>query len=68
MGLVKTMGGFCYVECNTRNCNKKIEQQDVDALKRLAKICDWKSRGERWLCPECGKKEPPQKNKASRAK
>ncbi len=67
MGLVKTMGRFCYVECDDQNCNKKIEKNDEDALKKLAEVCDWESRGDRWLCPECVKKEPVKKKTSSRS-
>ena len=68
IGFVKTMGGFCYVKCDDRNCDNKIEQHDVDALKNLAKICGWERRGQRRLCPECVNKEPPKKKRSSKSK
>ena len=57
MGLIRTMGGFCYVECDTRNCNKKMEHVDERLLRELAGLCGWESRGNEWICPECVKKE-----------
>ena len=65
MGLVKTMGTFCFVECDMRNCNKKIEQNEEKALKQLAKLCGWEERGDRWICSECVKKETKRKAKKS---
>ncbi len=61
MGIVKGMYAFCYVECDGQNCNKKIEKNGEDALKQLAKICGWEHRDDRWLCPECVKKESSRK-------
>jgi len=68
MGLVKTMGGFCYVECDDQNCNKKIEKNDEKALKQLAEVCGWESRGDQWTCPECAKKQPLRKKRSSGSK
>ena len=61
MGIIRTMGGYCYIECDTQNCNKKVEQNDEKALKQLAKLCNWENRGERWICPECLAKQAGQK-------
>jgi len=61
MGIVQTMGGYCYIECDIQNCNKKVEQNDEKALKQLAKLCKWENRGERWICPGCLEKEAQKK-------
>ena len=55
MGLIRTMGGFCYVECDTRNCNKKMEHVDERVLLQLAELCGWENRGNEWICPNCAK-------------
>jgi len=55
MGLIRTMGGFCYVECDTRNCNKKMEHVDEKLLRQLAGLCGWENRGTEWTCPTCAK-------------
>ncbi len=70
MGIVKTMGGFCYIECDTQNCNKKIEQNDENALKQLAKICGWENKGDKWACSDCVEKQAPKtkKKKSSKSK
>jgi hypothetical protein len=57
MGLIRTMGGFCYVECDTRNCTKKMEHIDERLLLQLAGLCGWEGRGDQWICPECVNKE-----------
>ncbi len=53
MGMVRTIGRFCYVECDDANCNKKIENNDEGVLMQLAKMCDWKNTNTKWLCPDC---------------
>ena len=67
MGLVKTMGTFRFIECDMWNCNKKIEQNENDekALMKLAKLCGWEQRSDRWICSECMKKEPKKRVKRS---
>jgi len=57
MGLIRTMGKFCYVECDARDCSHKMEHVDERLLRQLAGLCGWESRGDRWICPECVKKE-----------
>ena len=59
MGLIRTIGGFCYVECDGRNCTKKMEHIDERLLRQLAGLCGWEDRGNQWICPECVKKEKP---------
>ena len=56
MGIIRTMGKFCYVECDLPNCNKKMEHIDEKVLKELAKLCGWMNRGNQWMCPECAEK------------
>ncbi len=58
MGIVRTMGQFCYIECDEHNCSKKIEHIDENILKQLARICEWENKGPQWLCPDCAGKEP----------
>ena len=53
MGLIRTMGGFCYVECDTRNCTKKMEHVDEKLLRELAGLCGWEMRGNEWICQNC---------------
>ncbi len=59
MGIVKTMAGFGYIECDADNCRKKIEHNEWNVPKQLAKLCGWENIVDRWLCPECLKKDPP---------
>ena len=53
MGMVRTMGTFCYVECDTGNCRKKMEHVDERLLLQLAGLCGWEKRGNQWMCPNC---------------
>lgn len=58
MPVVKTMGHFNYIECDDRNCSRKIEHVTTKDLFRLATICGWretKTDGSvaHWLCPNC---------------
>ena len=53
MGLIRTMGKFCYVECDTQNCTKKMEHIDEKLLRQLAGLCGWERRGNQWICPNC---------------
>lgn len=53
MGLVLTMGKFCFVQCDGQNCNKKMENNDEKILRDLAKACGWYNKGDQWLCPAC---------------
>jgi hypothetical protein len=70
MGLIRTMGGFCYVECDTRNCTKKMEHVDEKVLRELAALCEWENRGNEWTCPNCAKipSKGPGKTSKSRQK
>jgi len=61
MGLVRTMGTFCYVECDMRNCSKKYEHIDEKLLNQMAMLCGWENRKGQWVCPECVEKEKPKK-------
>jgi hypothetical protein len=61
MGLIRTMGKFCHVECDTRNCNKKMEHIDERVLQQLAGLCGWERRRKQWICPECVNKEKSQR-------
>jgi hypothetical protein len=68
MGLIWTTSGFCYVECDTRNCNKKVEHLDEGRLRELAGLCGWENRGNEWTCPNCAKipsKGPKRTSRAS---
>jgi len=53
MGLITTLGKFCFIECDGLNCNKKIEHIDIKLLKELSILCGWKKTGQQWLCPDC---------------
>lgn len=63
MGIITTMGKFCYVECDEPNCSKKIEKSrsDETMVKELAYLCGWKNKGEQWICPTCSEKEKSKK-------
>jgi hypothetical protein len=63
MGIIRTMGKFCYVECDLPNCNKKMEHIDEKVLKELAKLCGWMNRGTQWMCPECSERTKQQQKK-----
>ena len=41
MGLIHAAGNFCYVECDTQNCTKKIEHIDERVLRQLAGWSGW---------------------------
>ena len=56
MGLITTLGNFCFIECDELNCSKKIEHVDINLLKEISALCGWKERGRRWRCPECNAK------------
>jgi len=61
MGFVRTMGTFCYVECDMRNCGKKYEHVDVKLLNEMAMLCGWEHKRDQWICPECVEKEKSKK-------
>jgi hypothetical protein len=61
MGLVRTMGTFCYVECDMRNCGKKYEHVDEKLLNQMTLLVGWEKRRDQWICPECVKKERSRK-------
>jgi hypothetical protein len=61
MGLITTMGKFCYIECDMLNCSKKIEKSGENLLKELAVLCGWESRGTQWICPSCVEKDRSKK-------
>ncbi len=65
MGIVRTMGKFCYVECDDQNCTKKMENNDEDLLKQLAKLCGWEINGTRWACPDCVEKQRVAKSRTA---
>lgn len=66
MGIITTSGKYCYVQCDRRNCNKKMEHIDPNLLKELAKLCGWKKLGDQWNCPDCAEKVATRKKLLSR--
>ena len=66
MGLITTAGKYCYIQCDRRNCNRKMEHVDLNLLKDLAKLCGWKKDANRWTCPDCV--EQVQRRKAVKAR
>lgn len=66
MGIIRTMGKFCYVECDLPNCNKKMEHIDEKILKELAKLCGWVNRGNQWTCPECSERTKKKRKRPTR--
>jgi len=68
MGLILTTGNFCYVECDSRNCTKKMEHVDERVLRQLAGLCGWESRGDQWMCPNCAEIPKKGPKRASRPK
>lgn len=67
MGLITTMGKFCYVECDAPNCSKKMEHIDLKILRELADLCGWQNSGDRWVCPQCAENtSKPGRKKASK--
>ena len=67
MGIIRTMGKFCYVECDLPNCNKKMEHIDEKVLKELAKLCGWMNRGNQWMCPECAERTKQKRKKPTKS-
>ena len=67
MSLVTTTGRYCFIKCDSPYCTKKIEHVDPEQAKQLAGMCDWKKRGNQWICPDCAarlsEKAPPRKKK-----
>jgi rubredoxin len=53
MGLVTTMGKYCFVECDRPRCSKKIEHVDPKTLKQLAGLCGWERIDDQWICVDC---------------
>ena len=68
MSLVTTTGKYCYIQCDRRNCNRKMEHVDLNLLKDLAKLCGWKKDANRWTCPECVERARRRKSPKSRQK
>jgi hypothetical protein len=67
MGLVTTVGNYCFVRCDRRNCNNKMEHIDLKLLKDLARLCGWKHSGSQWTCPTCSEQVEDRKpSKTSR--
>jgi hypothetical protein len=66
MGLVTTVGNYCYVQCDRRNCNKKMEHVDLKLLKDLARLCGWERSDSQWTCTSCS--EQPAESKPSKKK
>jgi hypothetical protein len=67
MGIIRTMGKFCYVECDQPNCNKKMEHIDEKVLKELAKLCGWMNRGNQWVCPGCAEETKKKRKKPTKS-
>ena len=67
MGIIRTMGKFCYVECDLSNCNKKMEHIDEKVLKELAKLCGWMNRGNQWVCPGCAEETKKKRKKPTKS-
>ena len=62
MGLIKTSGNYCYVQCDRLNCNRKMEHVDLKLLKELARLCGWERDADRWTCPNCAEERPASKS------
>ena len=68
MSLITTAGKYCYIQCDRRNCNRKMEHVDLNLLKDLAKLCGWKKDGNQWNCPDCVERVKRGKTAKSRAR
>jgi hypothetical protein len=68
MSLITTAGKYCYIQCDRRNCNRKMEHVDLNLLKDLAKLCGWKKDGNGWNCPDCVERTQRAKKAKPRAK
>ncbi len=68
MGVIRTLSNFCFIECDTAGCNRKMEHVDEKILKQLAKLCNWENDAEQWICPECAQKEMAVKEDLAGAK
>jgi hypothetical protein len=67
MGLIATAGKYCYVQCDRRNCTRKMEHVDVKLLQELAGLCGWENSGTQWTCPDCARQTATKpERKASR--
>jgi hypothetical protein len=53
MGLVTTMGKYCFIQCDGPACTKKIEHIDPEQVKQLVMLCGWEREGDQWMCPAC---------------
>jgi len=56
MGLITTMGKYCFVECDRPSCSKKIEHVDSKTLKQLVRLCGWERIDDQWICVDCAAK------------
>ena len=61
MGLVTTIGKLRILKCDGFGCSKKVESNIEGRVQNVALWCDWKNKGDRWICPECVKKEEDQR-------
>ena len=55
MGLITTTGKYCYVQCDRRNCTRKMEHVEQKPLRELAGLCGWENSGNQWTCPDCAR-------------
>ena len=64
MGLITTMGQLRILQCDRFDCNKKVESRDEGRVKDVALLSGWELKDDRWICPNCVKKEGiPRKSK-----
>jgi len=53
MGLVATGRNFWHIECDERNCAKKVHHYGEEILKQSARLLGWENRHNKWVCPSC---------------
>jgi hypothetical protein len=53
MGLVATGRKFWHIQCDERDCGKKVHHYGEEILKQSARLLGWVYSGDRWACPSC---------------
>jgi hypothetical protein len=53
MGLVAIGTKFWHIQCDERNCGKKLHHYGEEILKQSAKLLGWENRHNKWACPSC---------------
>jgi hypothetical protein len=67
MGLMTTGGKFCYIQCDERDCGKKVHHYGEEILEQSARLLGWENRSNKWACPSCLEKRRKRKKRSSKS-